>query len=265
MSDKTKGLNTSHKYLVSFIVPTMNNHGELERTIKSLSNALKCGCQVVVVDSGESPLSEPLLCEWLVDAKHVVIIHSQPRGIYSAINEGITAATGEWLVVMTAGDGLLPDAENIILSSLSDKNKILVFEQQVRDSQCIPVYNFKPTDTSLWPTQSVVINRSVYKTLGSYDPAFSCISDQRFFWQARGEFHFEIIPNAVSYFCLGGLSSTVSVGLLLENFYLHRYRGKNIITSTFLVLRAIIKRIIEKIIGETFMISLKRSLFHYYK
>ena len=265
MSDKLKVLNTSQKYLISFVVPTMNNHGELKRTIKSLSNALKCGCQVVVVDSGEKPISESHLCEWTVDAKHVLIIHSQPRGIYYAINEGITSATGEWLVVMTAGDGLLPGAENIILSSLSDKNKILVFDQQVRDSQCRPVYTFKSTDKSLWPTQSVVINRSVYQALGGYDTAFSNISDQRFFWQARKEFHFGVFRNTVSYFCLGGLSSTISVGLLSEQFILSRYLGKNRITSTFLILRTILKRMIEKTFGETLMVSLKRILLRYSK
>lgn len=265
MSDKFKVLNTSQKYLISFVVPTMNNHGELKRTIKSLSNALKCGCQVVVVDSGETPISESHLCEWIVDAKHVLIIHSQPRGIYSAINEGITSATGEWLVVMTAGDGLLHDAENIILSSLSDKNKILVFDQQVRDSQCRPVYTFKSTDKSLWPTQSVVIHRSVYQTLGGYDTAFTSISDQRFFWQARKEFHFEVIPNTVSYFCLGGLSSTISVELLSEQFALNRYLGKDVMSCTFLVLRTMVKRIIEKTLGETLMILLKRLLLRYSK
>jgi glycosyltransferase involved in cell wall biosynthesis len=243
----------------------MNNHDELERTIKSLANALKRGCQVVVVDSGESPISKSQLCEWIIDTTYVLIIHSQPRGIYSAINEGIIAATGEWLIVMTAGDGLLPNAENIILSSLSDKIKILVFDQQVRDSKCRPVYTFKSTDKSLWPTQSVVIKKSVYQKLGCYDTAFVNTADQRFFWEARREFHFKMIPVVVSYFCLGGLSSTISTGLLREHFSLNRYLGKNFITCMLRVFRTIVKRLIEKTLGETLMISLKRLLFRYSK
>lgn len=265
MDNETIMLNVTHNYLISFIVPTMNNHDELERTLKSLSNAIKCRCQIVIVDSGESPLPKSILSEWNVQSKHVHYIHMPPKGIYSAINEGIKCSSGEWLAVMTAGDGLLPGAEKIILRNMSDENDILVFDQEVWDSKCKPVYTFKSSEGSLWPTQSVIINRSVYNALGLYSTDFSSISDQRFFWQARKEFNFDVIPGAISFFCLGGLSSTISIKLLHEQFTLNRYLGKNIINSIFLVLRTVFKRIIEKIFGETLMISLKRFLLRYSK
>ena len=258
-------VNVSHKYLVSFVIPTMNNHNELERTLNSLAGALKCGCEAIVVDSGETSISESQLREWNIKSEDILVIHSLPKGIYSAINQGITFATGEWLVVMTAGDGLLPDAEKTILSNLSDKNKILVFDQEVRDSQCRPVYTFKSTGTSLWPTQSVVINRHVFNHLGCFDTTFSSISDQLFFWQARKKFKFEVISHSVSYFCLGGLSSSISIKLLKEEFFLDRYLGKGAVNSSFSVLRTIIKKIVEKIFGENLMIFLKRWLLRYSK
>lgn len=258
-------VNVSNKYLVSFIVPTMNNVTELERTLNSLANALKCGCEAIVVDSSEPFISESDLRERRVESEHISIIHSPPRGIYSAINKGITSSTGEWVVVMTAGDGLLPDAEKTILSYLSDKNKVLVFNQEVRDSQCRAVYTFKPTGTSIWPTQSVVINRHVFNDLGCFDTTFSSISDQLFFWQVRKKFNFKVISHSISYFCLGGLSSSISIKLLKEEFSLNLYLGRGVVNSTFCVFRTIIKKIVEKIFGENLMIVLKRWLLRYSK
>lgn len=263
------GLQQTEKSLdmnsISFVVPTMNNEDELRRTLNSLSNALKCGCEVVIVDSSAIPVSKARLNNWLNGFFRVEVVHSEPKGIYSAINEGLTAATGSWLVVMTAGDGLIPSAEKIILDSVGDHSKIFVFSQEVRDSSCRSIYSFIPTNTSLWPTQSVVINRSVYEALGGYDLAFNSISDQLFFWKARQNFDFEIISSEISYFCLGGLSGQVRLKLLFENYQLHRFCGKSVIFALLLVFRSILRRIIEKTIGEAGTVVIKRYFFGNYK
>jgi glycosyltransferase involved in cell wall biosynthesis len=250
---------------ISFIVPTMDNQSELKRTVKSLSNALKGGCEVVIVDSSLSPISKYRLNNWLNGSFRVVIVHAKPKGIYAACNKGVSIASGDWLVIMTAGDGLLPNAEKIIIDSIADHKEIFIFSQQVRDSHCRPVYSFIPTDTSVWPTQSVVINRSVYKSIGGYNTDFVSISDQLFFWQARQSFDFEIISNEVSYFCLGGLSGGFSRNLLSENYQLHRYCGQNVIFASLLVFRSSLRQVIEKMIGESRMITLKRYFFENYK
>lgn len=129
---------TARPTLFSIVVPTRDNLTEFRATIDSiLSEAPPCS-EIIIVDSSNPPIPSPEI-QRINDSRYIArLIHTEPRGIFEAINDGIKLAKGNWIVVLTAGDGFVSGARQL-LESLGDSTEdVYVFSQNVLD----PEYNF---------------------------------------------------------------------------------------------------------------------------
>ena len=97
--------------LISVITVCYQAAEPLEKTILSVRQQYYQPLEFIVVDGGSTDGTRDII------ARHQDIITrwvSEPdRGIYDAMNKGVSMATGEWVIFMNAGDTFA--ANNVLL------------------------------------------------------------------------------------------------------------------------------------------------------
>ena len=88
--------------LYSIITINFNNCDGLRRTIESVVNQTNDNYEYIVIDGGSTDGSVDVIQKFSDRISYWV--SEKDDGIYNAMNKGIMHATGEWLIMMNAGD-----------------------------------------------------------------------------------------------------------------------------------------------------------------
>ncbi|MEP7363126.1 MAG: glycosyltransferase family A protein [Acidobacteriota bacterium] len=93
----------------SIVIPAYNRERLLARAIQSCLAQHGADFEIVVVDDGST---RPIACliESLGNPRIKLIRHEDNRGHAAARNSGVSAAQGEWVVMLDSDDELLPGA-----------------------------------------------------------------------------------------------------------------------------------------------------------
>lgn len=87
---------------LSIITVNLNNRDGLQRTINSVVSQTFTDYEWIVIDGGSTDGSRELIEQY---SDHFAYWCSEPdKGIYNAMNKGITHAKGEWLYFLNSGD-----------------------------------------------------------------------------------------------------------------------------------------------------------------
>lgn len=216
---------------ISFVVCAYNDFDEFIKTVSSLLGEINEKDQIIVIDSSDDNLvlnySRANLDPYLS------YLWMEPAGVYAAQNSGIRLAKNEWIQIINSGDcvtgGGLGYARNKIIENSSIK--IHVFQQEAFFQDFNWVYS--PHDSSIWPHQSIICHQEVYSNQGLYDEAYSLISDQIFFFNARKEFSFKIYDFVLTSYPLDGVSTQFGMQYMVEKYILLRINN-NFIKSFIL-------------------------------
>ena len=100
--------------MLSFIIPTLNEHQTIERTLRCLS--AYSGDHEIIVSDGKSSDDTVEICREFADR---IVVHEEPRRqtIAEARNAGAAAARGDHLVFVDA-DVLVPDIDDFFRIAL---------------------------------------------------------------------------------------------------------------------------------------------------
>ncbi|MBQ7345430.1 MAG: glycosyltransferase [Oscillospiraceae bacterium] len=95
---------------LSAVVPVYNVERYLDQLIESLRQQTLQDLQIILVDDG-SPDGSGAICDrhGAQDGR-IQVIHKQNGGVGAARNDGLAAATGEWIYFCDSDDYLEPDA-----------------------------------------------------------------------------------------------------------------------------------------------------------
>lgn len=85
------------KLTAAVVVCTKDRPSDLERCIRSLLDSLQPDCEVIVVDQSIASVSEDIV-RTLSAGKEISYIHSAPRGLSAARNEGMRASNADILL-----------------------------------------------------------------------------------------------------------------------------------------------------------------------
>ena len=198
--------------MISIITINLNNKQGLERTINSvLSQTYFDKVEYIIIDGGSTDGSKELI-EQHKDKLYYWC--SEPdRGIYNAMNNGITVSTGDYLLFLNSGDYL---SENTVLERVFPYLQYdIVYgnEWKVNERYKGP-YEAKYPDkldesffrrTSL-PHQSTFIKSELLKE-NHYSEDYKIISDWKFFIEAfRNGKTYKHMPFIVSVYDCSGFS-----------------------------------------------------------
>jgi glycosyltransferase involved in cell wall biosynthesis len=218
----------------SFIVPMRNNADDLRRSLDSICAEAPASSEVVVVDGSDTPIGKDTVRQML-GCSHVELVYTRDdkTGVFGAMNVGVAATRGRWLVMMPGGD-LVNTGARSLLESVNDSTlDAVVFAQDMATPEGGRLYSFAPTSRTIWPHHSVVLRRTVHERHGLYPVRYRYSADQQFFADVRRHIRFEMRPDILTTFLLGGLSSSATWRLSKELFELRRKLGHSVASSFF--------------------------------
>lgn len=194
---------------LSIITINYNNCEGLQRTIESVIEQSYNDFEWILVDGGSSDGSRELIEKY---KDHFSWWCSDPdRGIYHAMNKGISRAHGEYLNFLNSGDTYC-DGETLAgVFAEEREGDILYGDALLSDGQIwrVPkkVYLSYLHEKSI-SHQSAFIRREIFEG-NMYDESYRIVSDWKnwIIWLLQGK-TFTYLPMAVSRFDIEGLSNT---------------------------------------------------------
>jgi glycosyltransferase involved in cell wall biosynthesis len=207
-----------YKYKLSVITINYNNRTGLEKTIKSVIGQDFGDFEYVIIDGGSTDGSKELI-EANKERLHYWV-SEKDKGIYNAMNKGIAAARGEYLLFLNSGDYLYePDSLTKAFACIGDEAicscDIRVHESKTDSYQVWPAPDTLSYSFFLNTTlnhQSTFIRRELFERYGPYSETNIVGADWEFFFLVLGvhSHTYKKVPVIVSVYNLDGFSANLS-------------------------------------------------------
>lgn len=200
---------------ISVITISYNNREGLEKTLKSVSSQTFSDFEYIMIDGGSQDGSKELLEEYSDKITHWV---SEPdKGIYNAMNKGIAAAKGEYLIFINSGDHFYSDHSLTDAAQHLSGEDLIYGNLEVVSTEQTYIKDY-PSELSLYyfyyeslPHPSSFIRKDAFEKYGLYDESLKIVADWKWFLMAicRHSATFRHINETVSTFYLDGISASV--------------------------------------------------------
>jgi glycosyltransferase involved in cell wall biosynthesis len=94
--------------LLSIVTVSLNAAATIERTLASVAlQQLNFGVEHICVDGGSSDRTRAIIDCWASRDQRIVRIYEPDKGIFDAMNKGLSAARGEYVLFLNADDFLV--------------------------------------------------------------------------------------------------------------------------------------------------------------
>lgn len=221
------------KLLLSIITINLNNLEGLKKTMQSVFKQTWQEFEYIVIDGGSTDGSKAYIES---NANQINYwISEKDSGIYNAMNKGIRAAKGEYLLFLNSGDFFI--SEEVLLQSLNILNsyELIYFNINVVDgtktfSKSYPkeLYFSYFVHESL-PHPATFIKSTLLEKIGFYDESLKIVADWKFFILSVCKFNASYLQvnETLTSFSLDGISSH------LQSREIISYEKKKVLDSDF--------------------------------
>lgn len=199
---------------LSIITINYNNLRGLKRTFKSVFEQDLKDVEYIVIDGGSTDGSEDLLKE---NNDSIAYCVSEPdRGIYHAMNKGITKSSGAYVLFLNSGDHFYNSNCLKEYKSHLHTHDIIAFDiemvhkNQSKIKQHPDVLQFSYLFKETFAHQSTLVKRTLFKTVGLYDENLEIVADWKFFIDAltKHEATYIAVHKVLTTYYLDGISAT---------------------------------------------------------
>jgi glycosyltransferase involved in cell wall biosynthesis len=201
--------------LLSIITINQNDAVGLKKTINSVINQTYTDFEYIIIDGGSTDGSVEIIKENKDHLSHW--ISEIDKGIYNAMNKGIAAAKGKYLLFLNSGDWLCKsDVLELILQNTDDCDIIYGNQYQyfsdshIKEEKLPDILTFYNLGyQSSLPHQATLIKRSYIVEKGYYDEKLKIVSDWKFVILSIFKWHckYKHINHFVTYYNKEGISS----------------------------------------------------------
>ncbi len=221
--------------LLSLITINYNRKADLEATLKSVVQQTYSDFEYLVIDGGSTDGSVELIQSYADNIDYWV---SEPdKGIFDAMNKGILAAKGEYLLFLNGGDVFLHEQSlEKILSRIQQPDADVIYTDIMVEMSYGGELLFRYPDKLNFryflehdlPHQATFIRRSLFEQYGLYDASNKINADWVFFVLTICKYNvsYRHIPHVFTRFQQGGVTETMTKmervrsqhNLLMEHF-----------------------------------------------
>jgi len=200
---------------LSIITINQNNVEGLRRTIESVVSQTYIDYEYIIIDGASTDESVTVIKQFENSIKFWI---SEPdKGIYNAMNKGVSKASGEYCLFLNSGDYLYSNEvlqkfvksnlhEDILVGDLLIKEKLNSIDFEIKKSP--EIITAKYLFNSYLPHPSSFIKRSLFNNVGMFNENNKIVSDGEFFIKALLKFQVSYcyFPVLISVFIKDGLS-----------------------------------------------------------
>jgi glycosyltransferase involved in cell wall biosynthesis len=209
-------------YFFSVVTVCYNAADYIEDTVQSVINQTYTNFEFIIVDGASKDNTISILDQY---KDHISLIISEPdNGIYDAMNKGIAAARGEWIIFMNAGDCFYSNnvLEKIASETLGDQAMIVgdtavQMDHVIYKIPCSPFYEHLPLHQKMgWFHQSSFVRADLAKRY-PFDLTFKLAADYNMVIELyRRGYSFKQVDIIIAKYDLNGVSYQKKRQHLLE-------------------------------------------------
>lgn len=201
---------------LSIITINYNNADGLLRTIESIMPHCSEDIEYIIIDGASTDSSIKHIQKYTEQISYLV---SEPdKGVFDAMNKGLSKATGDYLLFMNSGDILNKDIDlKKTISHLAGGEDIIFHNIEIANchnakkqvNTCPDYIDFKFFAERSLPHQASFIKTEVLKTYGGYNDSMKLAADWAFFADAicLRQCSYKHINECFSTYYLDGISS----------------------------------------------------------
>ena len=200
--------------LLSIITVNFNNAAGLQKTIESVVSQQCDWIEFILIDGGSTDGSFDLLKDY--EDIFAYSVSEPDRGIYHAMNKGITKSSGAYVLFLNSGDHFYnSNCLKEYMSHLHSHDIIafdieMVHKNQSKIKQHPDVLQFSYLFKETFAHQSTLVKRTLFKTVGLYDENLEIVADWKFFIDAltKHEATYNVVHKVLTTYYLDGISAT---------------------------------------------------------
>ncbi len=218
--------------IVTLVVPNYNHARFLPECLGSIAAQTRPADEVILIDDASSDDSVQVLERFIGERPNWRLIrHGERRGVIAGLNEGLSEATGDWIVFLGADDGLLPAfleraseyaAQTPVAGLVCACASVLAqgAPQAVRPAilpRTEPGYispeRFRQllrTSDNFFLGTVTLYRRDALISLGGFDAALGALSDSFIARQLAARFGFSFVPEVLGFWRIHGANYSVA-------------------------------------------------------
>ena len=213
---------------VSVITVVRNDIFNIEKTIKSVLAQKFESLQYIVVDGASTDGTRELIDGY--GSSVDVFLSEEDRGIYDAMNKGVSFAKNEWIIFLHSGDFFASDTVLNDIFCLDVDCDIIYSDVYLSNDRLLSCN----IDKNIINHQAIIYKKNLHEKFGLYHvkPGFSA-ADYFFFQLLKDQKWMKTI-SVISFFKEGGVSSSIdhfkqkiAIDILFNN--INKYYGALII------------------------------------
>lgn len=202
---------------LSIITVCYNAGQTIERTIKSVIAQTYKNIEYVIIDGQSTDTTLDLLESYKNNI--AVKVSEKDKGIYDAMNKGISLATGAYILLLNADDYLFsPNAIENMMTAIESQNdedifygNLLMFDEKTGTAKLWkpgPISGKLLYSSSL-PHPSTIYKRAIFEQINKFDDTYKIAADYEFYVRAFSfRANFKYLDQLVSVFSYGGVSTS---------------------------------------------------------
>lgn len=205
---------------ISIITINLNNRAGFQKTAESVMAQTNTDFEWIVIDGESIDGSRDLIEQYSERMSYWV---SEPdTGIYHAMNKGIAASHGEYLLFLNSGDCLHDkDVLSHVVPLLNGKDYYIGNIRIGNEIQTVKISNYDDLVSyavRFIPHQGTFMHRRVFAQYGMYDENLRIAGDWAFFYKSIvfGDVEAESLPYIISIYELDGISVRESTAAKME-------------------------------------------------
>ncbi len=201
---------------ISVVTVCYNAEDSIEKTLNSVLCQTYPDIELIVIDGG-SVDSTPGIIEKYRDNIRV-LVSEKDRGIYDAMNKGISHAGGDLLIFMNSGDCFYsPETLEKAVCSMKNSKAMLFYGDinVIEENGVNWVKTFRDTDKITLTSnclchQAVFYRKELFQKIGNYDENYPICADHELNLRALIKYNLraQYIPVIVCNFTMGGYSTS---------------------------------------------------------
>jgi len=201
--------------LISVITVCYNEEKGIEKTCESIVNQSNKNFEWIVIDGKSTDGTLDIIGKYKKQIGYFV--SEKDRGVYDAMNKGISKSSGKYLLFLNGGDSFVE--KNILekVSSFIKKDKLqseIYYGNAIYGNGEVVDFSKAVLNKSFFLNktishQATFIKRQLFQKYGNYNPNYKIVADFDFWVKAivKNKIKTKYLPIAVSIFNLEGIGS----------------------------------------------------------